>query len=87
MTFSKFSLITAILLGISGLVSCSVIESQFADSTLPHTSTPGAECISDGSFGESQQEFRLLELRPGDYKGSSLPHIPTSEAECVSDGS
>jgi len=85
MTFSKLSFIAAIWLGISGLVSCSVIGAQ-SEGTLPHTSTSEMCCISDGSdCNESQQDFRLRELRPGDYKGSSLPHIPTPEAECISD--
>ncbi len=74
MTFSKLSLISFILLGISGLVSCSVIE-QFAGSNFSETS--GTECYSDGSFGERELH--------DDYRGSSMPKLPPIRTECGSD--
>jgi len=82
MTFSKFSLITAICLGISGLVSCSGIESKPAESKIPHTSTPGSDCISDGSFGEPQESAPVQESRqrsddeaPQDDVGCIMPSV------------
>jgi hypothetical protein len=62
-------------------VSCSIIESQFADSKAPHTLTQDTEC-SDDYFHEQQQK-----LLPGYYRGSVLPMAPNLRTECVSDGS
>jgi hypothetical protein len=81
MTFLKLSLITSILLGISGLMSCSIIESQFADFEAPDTLTQETEC-SDDYFYEQRQK-----LLPGYYRGSVLPMDPNLRTECVSDGS
>jgi len=85
MTFSKLSFIAAICLGISGLVSCSGIESKPAESiaNLPYTSTPGTCCISDGSdCTEPQESAPVQESRkrsddeaPQDDVGCIMPSV------------